>query len=1780
MNKVIKKLLLTICLLVALLTVADFAVAATAGLDVGLEAAAGTGLSAANDPRIIAANIIRIILGFLGIIAVGLIIYAGWLYMTAEGEAEKVEKAKEILIGAVIGLVICLASFAIASFILNSLSDATGGGTVNTGGGGGVVPPGGGSLPGEGQPCLTNPLDTQCAAGQCAGGLNCSSSDCLCEQTDQPGEGQSCDVDPNLSGCQAVDCADNLICSSNDNCSCIKTPLIAWVSPIDASSTPNGAAGNFITIGGRYFGTTTGQVIFMGDPNNASDDKVATFPNQINPLCISFWQDNQIIAVVPSGAVSGPLKVVDSRNYYDITDNNRGARINDFLVNNIKRPGICQVDPLGGGLADEFNLQGSAFNLSPHSVFFGNSASPIAANDIDNWTNASVDATVPNIKDGRSSVFVQTNNINSNDLVFTISNNADTNPAIEYIEPDKGPAGQYITIYGRNFKIYNAQKSSVKFYWPADPNTKINADIDFPEVCRNNWWHDTYIIVKVPKVDVNKLGAYKVEVANTDDKVSLPADFTINNETPAPGLCLLNPNNGPVGWPVAANGERFGISQGTGRVQYFNNKDGAVRGWADKKVDNNVPVDSVSGPFRIIDGQGYISNSLPFRVGKCSLSSECELGEECCGGGTYWSGICRTAGTCAQGAPGGCGFGWTFSTKSGECSASQEKCDIPNAAPGSAIIFHCCARGQCNRLTGQCDGCPANKPDQCDGDLQCCSTGGCKDLDGDGKTECSDGQACSSYGLSQCSSSYFCPNSPGKCSTYGGGAVTETGSCDYSCNNFASCKIDLCEYKSGLDKCAKKNQTCGLPKTVDYNIGTLLATATAECLAYGSQSRWIMKISTSCPSGWTGISGGRCMENNTICSTCGAGFKCLKETASAVDGSCLVEQSLCSVGSICGSNNKCAKNDSASCECCCRIGHDSEDCCSPLKCEGKCGSDITANTNTYGRCSGCGSVGTIQAEHNEACNCNGTSGKFCLVDTVNPGGVCQDCAQISNAAVCSGQGAGTCCVDAKNGNACRGGADPYATGSPSYNYCAYYECINSGRCSNAPVATSNAPTYSTLAECNNKCAPAAQLGNTCFSSATTTQSCDINKCVGFACLNEDGTGAAASKCGTCCCDPYANPDSCTSLNLALICKSNQEPCSGGKRGLCCGCSKDNECGDANAVGCGDDTCCQARPMVIATVPDSGANDVCRNSLIKATFDQLMRIDTFNGNIIVAGEYGSDQCPANTKYLTAAYKPSLFVKLASWLAGLPIFNKIFVNQAQALTGNFCAVSGLVSGYVTADEKTVLEFKPQKVLEANRKYYVIIKGDSNITDAINNGVLSQAGIGLKSTNEETFNGVTLKGKIWSFTTKENTAVDNGICLVNYVGINPLNYLFNTVVNDPADDTGANDQIIRDSDKIFKTTAYYATNQPVVPFEGIYNWRWDWQIDDKSVVKFKNGENALDDSPAQTLVAQNVKEANTLVHAKNTITQDEVNKVSTVGQFKENTAEVYVFLCSNPWPWFKADGSWQPWRDASGNCTAAAGGCSGTNFELYYCRDAGEAGTADDLPPILSDTAVIRGSSAEQNILKEFYFFRESTPNIAGANLATTTNDTIKQGGKAGLIWQAITLPTGQILDKYLVYYGAKSGSYGQSISVTAPGTAASPAVVSNLTNGVKYYFAVTIRYKSGAESSYSNETNFIPADNWAPQTPQGLAGTATTTKAILSWTANTDDTAIYKIYYGATSGSLGAAVNLEKNKCSAATGQCKITISNLTAGVTYYFAATALDLKANESSKSGEINLIIL
>lgn len=65
-------------------------------------------------------NIINWVLGLLGIVAVVMILYGGFVWLTAGGSEEKVGNAKKILGSAVIGLVIVILAWAIVNFVVNT----------------------------------------------------------------------------------------------------------------------------------------------------------------------------------------------------------------------------------------------------------------------------------------------------------------------------------------------------------------------------------------------------------------------------------------------------------------------------------------------------------------------------------------------------------------------------------------------------------------------------------------------------------------------------------------------------------------------------------------------------------------------------------------------------------------------------------------------------------------------------------------------------------------------------------------------------------------------------------------------------------------------------------------------------------------------------------------------------------------------------------------------------------------------------------------------------------------------------------------------------------------------------------------------------------------------------------------------------------------------------------------------------------------------------------------------------------------------------------------------------------------------------------------------------------------------------------------------------------------------------------------------------------------------------------------------------------------------------
>ncbi len=66
-------------------------------------------------------NILYAIIAALGLVAVAFIVVGGINYITSNGDASKVEKAKKTILYACIGLVICALSFAIVNFTISNI---------------------------------------------------------------------------------------------------------------------------------------------------------------------------------------------------------------------------------------------------------------------------------------------------------------------------------------------------------------------------------------------------------------------------------------------------------------------------------------------------------------------------------------------------------------------------------------------------------------------------------------------------------------------------------------------------------------------------------------------------------------------------------------------------------------------------------------------------------------------------------------------------------------------------------------------------------------------------------------------------------------------------------------------------------------------------------------------------------------------------------------------------------------------------------------------------------------------------------------------------------------------------------------------------------------------------------------------------------------------------------------------------------------------------------------------------------------------------------------------------------------------------------------------------------------------------------------------------------------------------------------------------------------------------------------------------------------------------
>ncbi|MEK7158876.1 MAG: hypothetical protein AAB575_00315 [Patescibacteria group bacterium] len=77
------------------------------------------------DLRETVGNIIKVALSFLGVIAIVIVLIGGFKYMTSGGDDTKTAAARNYIIAGIIGLAIVLSAYAITSFVMDRLLEAT-----------------------------------------------------------------------------------------------------------------------------------------------------------------------------------------------------------------------------------------------------------------------------------------------------------------------------------------------------------------------------------------------------------------------------------------------------------------------------------------------------------------------------------------------------------------------------------------------------------------------------------------------------------------------------------------------------------------------------------------------------------------------------------------------------------------------------------------------------------------------------------------------------------------------------------------------------------------------------------------------------------------------------------------------------------------------------------------------------------------------------------------------------------------------------------------------------------------------------------------------------------------------------------------------------------------------------------------------------------------------------------------------------------------------------------------------------------------------------------------------------------------------------------------------------------------------------------------------------------------------------------------------------------------------------------------------------------------------
>lgn len=624
-----------------------------APLDLGLQPLEATGLGHA-DIRIIIANIIKVAFGLLGILAVGLMLYAGYEWMTSGGNDEQIAVAKKILINATIGLAIILSAYSIVAFVMTKLVEATG---YN----GGVSP--------------------ECKAQIDAGGKNC---DGKCPACDPSCVGNDCGPNSPLFIKQKP--IGGNVCIHNFH------PVIIFSKGVQLSTVQNHIviieSLNLKNVDGKwdYVSGDTAITFYPNYANSGCPDGLSCFlPNTKYQLQFKNYseilsKDGNILQcgftnkdcspidfttggnvdlekpkiniVVPSNGDSFeqgktlPVKVnfSDGGGIQNINLNVDGNLINSILAspnNNCATSGEAIINwptdkfSLGSHLLNAFALDwainkgedSKTVSLKPAYCFNQKLDINLGEKFIDCGGECGVCA-------GGKCL----NDIDCASGYCEIKNNLPKDGKnegvcidkmrIDDFSPPSAAIGDYFSIFGKYFGT-----STGHVYFSSSQSGKwVEAQV---VNCGNGFknWTNNQIIVSVPGA-IASSGPIRVETVSTTGKDGIERKFIdlsndswgpkpglqglgnfVLSDIPHPGLCLADPNNGPIGTSVKIYGKGFGLIQEADDSLKFQDFKAGIVNWSESLINTVVPSGLDNGDFGIqVKKKGMLSNGIKFTI--------------------------------------------------------------------------------------------------------------------------------------------------------------------------------------------------------------------------------------------------------------------------------------------------------------------------------------------------------------------------------------------------------------------------------------------------------------------------------------------------------------------------------------------------------------------------------------------------------------------------------------------------------------------------------------------------------------------------------------------------------------------------------------------------------------------------------------------------------------------------------------------------------------------------------------------------------------------------------------------------------------------------------------------------------------------------------------------------------------------------------------------------------------------------------------------------------------